>query len=83
MKRTPLVILLLAGCSNVGAAPDTVTYYGNVRPILAEHCVGCHVNGGIAPIALDTYEAASDAAALMPPFLADNSSVSGSSRTIG
>ena len=77
-----MVILLVAGCSNAGAAPDAVTYYGNVRPILAEHCVGCHVNGGIAPIALDTYETATDAAALvavrtaariMPPFLADNS----------
>lgn len=65
-----------------GSTGTPVTYYGEVRPILAAHCVGCHVPGGIAPIALDTYDAAMPAAALiesytasrrMPPFLADNS----------
>ncbi len=97
MKRVALVlvVLCLTACSSSGggvadsgpsgsdsATSMPVTYYGQVRPILAEHCVGCHVAGGIAPIALDTYEAAMPAAPLiatytasrrMPPFLADNS----------
>jgi mono/diheme cytochrome c family protein len=65
-----------------GGAVGDVTYYGQVRPILAQHCVGCHTAGGIGPIALDSYDAARTAAPLvanytasrrMPPFLADNS----------
>ncbi len=78
------------GTPDVGVtAPDTgvdptgeVTYYEDARPIFARHCVGCHVDGGIAPFPLDTYEAAmpmSNRVAtattdrIMPPFLADNS----------
>jgi hypothetical protein len=38
---------------------DAVTYHGHARPILARHCEGCHVEGGIAPFPLDTYEVAS------------------------
>lgn len=68
--------------NDAGGSTGPVTYYCEVRPILAEHCVGCHTSGGIAPIPLDTYEAAAPMAALiesytasrrMPPFLADNS----------
>ncbi len=95
MKRATFAILVLGlgACSNGAATGDSgpnhdgasgppVTYYGDVRPILATHCLGCHVAGGIAPIALDTYEGAAPAAPLvesytasrrMPPFLADNS----------
>lgn len=98
MKRAlPVPFLLLVAACNAapgagtdagsGGGADTgsgaaVTYYGDVRPILADHCVGCHVVGGIAPIPLDTYDAAAPAAPLiesytstrrMPPFLADNS----------
>jgi mono/diheme cytochrome c family protein len=29
------------------------TYYVDVQPILQQHCVSCHVAGGIAPFALD------------------------------
>ncbi len=77
----------LPGTDTGTVAPDAaistaVTYYGDVRPILAEHCLGCHTPGGIAPIPLDTYESAAPMAGLiesytaqrrMPPFLADNS----------
>jgi mono/diheme cytochrome c family protein len=28
-------------------------YYVDIQPILAKNCVGCHVEGGIAPFALD------------------------------
>lgn len=70
------------GDEDAGPLPDVVTYYEHVRPILAEHCVGCHVDGGVAPFALDTYEAADlmatriaevTRARIMPPWLADNS----------
>ncbi|MDQ3031462.1 MAG: hypothetical protein M3Y87_03525 [Myxococcota bacterium] len=59
-----------------------VTYHGDVRPILAEHCVGCHVEGGIGPFPLDTYETTAPIATriaqvtrdrIMPPYLADAS----------
>jgi hypothetical protein len=104
MKRTLVVLSMLGSvaCSNTpGATNDSgpvmsdgsigaVTYYGNVRPILDDHCVGCHTPGGIAPIALDTYASAMSASALivsytssrrMPPFLADNSGACGSFAT--
>ncbi len=42
-----------------------VTYYKDVQPILAEHCQMCHVEGGIAPFALGTYDDAKPVAALM------------------
>jgi copper type II ascorbate-dependent monooxygenase-like protein len=42
-----------------------VTYYKDVQPILAEHCQMCHVEGGIAPFALGTYDDARPTAALM------------------
>jgi hypothetical protein len=59
-----------------------VTYYGQLRPVLARHCQSCHVSGGVAPFALTTYEEASlwgsrlvevTRDRVMPPYLADNS----------
>jgi hypothetical protein len=53
------------------------TYYRDVEPILYTHCVDCHSEGGIAPFALDTPEAAINSAAsialatqerVMPPW---------------
>jgi hypothetical protein len=48
-------------CSDVTAgeaeAPaGDLTYHGHIRPILEAACVDCHVEGGMAPFALDTYE---------------------------
>jgi hypothetical protein len=40
-----------------------VTYYRDVLPILQRSCQGCHVEGGIAPFALSTYENAKNTAA--------------------
>lgn len=67
----------------VDAGRDGVpTYYGDIRPILTETCVGCHTDGGIAPFALESYEQVFEVGArvaevteqrIMPPFLADNS----------
>jgi hypothetical protein len=59
-----------------------VTYYEDVRPVLARHCVPCHVAGGAGPFPLDTYETAAPLATrimqvtrdrIMPPWPADNS----------
>jgi mono/diheme cytochrome c family protein len=59
-----------------------VTYHRDVRPILAQHCVGCHTEGGIAPFELDDVAAATTFAELiatatadrsMPPYGVDNS----------
>jgi len=69
------------GALDAGTAGD-VTYYGQVRPILTQHCVSCHSYGGIAPLPLDSYDSAQAVATLvanataerrMPPFLVDNS----------
>lgn len=67
--------------------PDTgasgpVTYYGHVRPVLAQHCNSCHGEAGIAPFTIASYTEARElgsrlvdvtASRQMPPFLADNS----------
>ncbi|HEX2864467.1 MAG TPA: hypothetical protein VHN99_07850 [Deinococcales bacterium] len=69
-----LVSLPGAPGARSAAAP---TYWADVRPLLAEHCVTCHSPGGIAPFALDTPQAAARAAraaaaavgsGLMPPW---------------
>lgn len=61
-------------CFSGGTAP---TYESDVAPILAARCVQCHTQGGIAPFALDTYDAAVAHAAeiqtavsskIMPPW---------------
>lgn len=39
-----------------GAASSSVQYYRDAKPILDSKCVTCHVAGGIAPFALDTFE---------------------------
>lgn len=59
-------------------APRAPTYYRDVLPILAQHCVVCHSADGIAPMAFDTYAAARSYAfvirnvtqerAMPPPF---------------
>ncbi len=64
------------------AAVDGPTFYEDIAPILAETCVRCHADGGIAPFSLVDYEdAATWAAAIvasthartMPPINADAS----------
>ena len=32
------------------------TYHGDTRAIIEENCVGCHVDGGVAPFPLDSYD---------------------------
>lgn len=76
-------LLAFAACgSDSGGDPDSgaaprATWYQDVAPIMAEHCMGCHRDGGIAPFALTEYEDAYEYASLalfnveqgvMPPW---------------
>ncbi|MYB31658.1 MAG: tetratricopeptide repeat protein [Acidobacteria bacterium] len=67
------------------AAQDPVTFARNVAPILFEHCVACHREGGIGPFSLETYGGAREraeriaaltAARHMPPWLPEPGSES-------
>jgi Copper type II ascorbate-dependent monooxygenase, N-terminal domain/Copper type II ascorbate-dependent monooxygenase, C-terminal domain len=57
-----------------------ITYYQHVKPLLDAKCVRCHVEGTVAPFALDTYDLAQRFAEFarraidqgtMPPWLFD------------
>jgi hypothetical protein len=52
------------------AAP---TYWQDMAPLFAEHCVECHQTGGIAPFALDDYAEAKARAGLIRAVTADRS----------
>jgi hypothetical protein len=79
---------LVAACGNGsddGGDDDETTgptWYRDVAPLLAEHCMSCHHDGGIAPFSMETYEVASAAApmmldaveaGIMPPWDAESS----------
>ena len=60
------------------AVQEPVTFTRNVAPILFEHCVSCHREGGIGPFSLEIYAGARERAGLiaamtgartMPPWL--------------
>ena len=64
-------------CSPQDEQSGPPTWHADVAPLVAEHCGGCHVDGGPAPFALDDYSTAAsfansltDAveAELMPPW---------------
>lgn len=38
------------------ASTATLTYYQDAKPIVDARCAGCHVDGGIGPFALTTYD---------------------------
>ena len=53
----------LAGCSeDVGEIPEEsgeprdVSYHRDIRPVLENSCLGCHIEGGAGPFALDSWE---------------------------
>ena len=76
------VIVAIAGCSDDSTSGDDTppgdpTWYQDVAPLVVGHCQSCHVDGGIAPFPLTTYEEAAPVArmmadmvdaGLMPPF---------------
>jgi hypothetical protein len=57
-------LVLLSACKP--DAPDpAVVYYRDVKPVVDARCTGCHVDGGIGPFPLTTYEECSAAALAM------------------
>lgn len=70
------------GAGGAGATPTAgPTFHKDVKPILQQHCQGCHSPGQIAPFSLITYEEARAVSALsvkrtqdgsMPPWGARN-----------
>jgi hypothetical protein len=87
MRRCAWLAIFVAGCGaspavDADADPSAPTYYRDVRPLLAEHCVGCHSDGGGAPFALDDAAAVREHGPMiafvterriMPPWPADSS----------
>lgn len=83
-----MFLLILAAChekvfpvceevADVPVRTDVPTWHGEVHPLVAERCGSCHRDGGIAPMAFDTWdgtapwaEAMADAAVdgRMPPW---------------
>jgi len=61
------ITLSACGASLTPDAGNSPSYYKDVLPITQVSCNGCHVAGGIAPFALDSYEAAK----LKAPLMAD------------
>lgn len=77
-----------AGSSGAGASSssdggsssnEAPTWYGDIAPLVSEHCLGCHTDGGIGPFSLQSYELAKMwsgsfdgvlPSRIMPPFLA-------------
>ena len=61
-----VVLAMSAACSGGsgqdGGAP-VLPYYGQVQALIQQNCQGCHVTGGVAPFALETYEDAKKYAA--------------------
>lgn len=52
--KTFLLSLLLAS----GQATKAATYWQDIEPLLAKHCVSCHQTGEVGPFVLDSYAAA-------------------------
>lgn len=58
-----LLSMLFACAGPVEPAP--LSYHTDVRPILEARCLGCHAEGDIGPVPLETYEQVRDAADLV------------------
>src|SRR5688500_2497413 len=65
--------------SSTGAVA-AITYWQDLAPVIMDNRAGCHTDGGIAPFALDSYEAAAPWAGIaarsvanksMPPWLVE------------
>ncbi len=53
-----LIVTVLSACSESSEPPPPpvpASYHRDVAPLVQEKCAGCHVEGGIAPFALNTY----------------------------
>jgi hypothetical protein len=86
MRHATLPLLFVAACSgeSVTAKPGSApTYHQEVAPVLAENCLVCHRDGGIAPISFEDYETArawaplikaATASRTMPPWIVSDRS---------
>ncbi len=81
LVKTAFGLVSLLGCSGIGCTSDNdptspststqaLTYYDDVLPIVEQSCLGCHQQGGIGPIRLDTYASAKQYAASMKTLTA-------------
>jgi hypothetical protein len=81
---------LLLGCSSEAPSPSSpaspgpgpapsANYYRDIKPVVDSRCNGCHVEGGVGPFPLTTYEQVSSqkdgirwavSERIMPPWLA-------------
>jgi len=73
MRRFVCLFALMGCGADVVSDPDPgppppakTTWYQDAGPIVAEHCMGCHHDGGIAPFSLESYD---DAAIYAPQML--------------
>lgn len=78
MRRALITVTssLLAACGaatpggELDGGAGAPTWYRDVLPIAQTQCTGCHVTGGIAPFALDTWASARPMAAAMADAVA-------------
>jgi len=76
-----LALLLLTACGDddkgdsgkPASGQQAVTYWDDMAPLFAEHCTGCHQEGGIAPFRLDDYGTAKSFAAAIKAATAERS----------
>lgn len=75
--RRLLAPLLLVACK--GSGEDPPTWHRDIQPIVSARCAGCHVEGGIGGLSLQSYEEVSELgvwvaevteARVMPPWQA-------------
>lgn len=52
------LVLCLVGCGDDGMTvdPDAPTYHADIVPLIQRECLTCHVEGGIGPFRLDSYD---------------------------
>jgi hypothetical protein len=70
-----------AGAAGMGGVASAPTWHKDIAPIMAQHCQGCHRDGGVGPFSLQTYEQTRMWSGslpgiveegYMPPFLAES-----------
>lgn len=47
-------VFLIVGNNAFGS--DSLNYFIDIKPIIDEHCTGCHRKGQTAPFSLESYE---------------------------
>ena len=74
------LVLVFVIVGNDGFCSDSLTYFIDIKPIIDEHCTGCHRKGQTAPFSLESYEDVKKRASMiemvveskyMPPWHAD------------